>query len=450
MIPRKLKILIITKSFPPQNAIAAHRPYSWAKYWSRAGHDVTVLTIPKIIQPQDAILPTEGFRVIEVPIPFWSSFLKTTAKSHRLSLPSAKSDRPLKPLEAIKNFLYKKTIGFLNYYGIFSACRMPDILDFWGKTAFQAVCGSTWDVVVSTAGPYAVHRPAYHLKKNGLATIWLMDWRDLWTEHHAYPGLPIVRSFEKILEKRWSLAADVITTVSEPLAERLRQHYGDKVFVIYNGFDEEEYEKLPPSRIFPRDGVSRIIYTGSIYKGYQDPSPLFAAVEQLSRQHGLTPRQLRIIFCGFNSDFTALAREHAVEAFVEYHGFLPRSEALRMQRDADALLFLEFESEEVKGILSGKLFEYLFAGPPILGIGLEDDSSVGQILKQTGRGVCLGKNVNAIKEKLLDIIRAGAGPRASEDAAIPDAIRQFSRKVQSQKMLNLLIHLSERTNVVAC
>lgn len=441
MPPEKLKILIIAKAFPPQNAIGAHRPYSWAKYWYRAGHDVTVLTVPKILGPQDLLRFADGFRVIEIPIPLWNNLLTIfSSKSH--STPASPSDsvntkRDI--FKSIKDMAYRTMVTFLNRYGIFSGCRMPDVTDLWGHVAFQAVCHQEWDLVVSTAWPYGVHRPAYRLKKNGMAKYWITDWRDLWTDNHMYPGLPGFRSIEKMLEKRWSSAADAITTVSNPLAEILRKKYGDKVHVIYNGFDAEEYHNLPKTNIFPADHMFRIVYTGSMYKGQRDPSALFIAIRKLHQQNRITPDQLKIIFCGSNSDVSVLARENFVEDFVEYVGFVPRQQALQMQRDADALLFLEFESEKVKGILTGKLFEYLFAGPPILGVGVDDDSSVGGILSKTGRGRCFGTNIDEITKELLQLM-TDKNQESSCNTHPPNRteISVFSRKAQSEKMLNIL------------
>jgi glycosyltransferase involved in cell wall biosynthesis len=103
---------------------------------------------------------------------------------------------------------------------------------------------------------------------------------------------------------------------------------------------------------FPTDDTFRIVYTGTIYTGKRDPAPLFKAVGSLL-QNKLNPEGLRIIFCGSNSDVSDIARKYSVNNIVEYAGFLPREVALRMQRDADALLFLEYESENVQGILTG-------------------------------------------------------------------------------------------------
>ena len=62
---KKYKILIITHYFPPINAIASHRPYSWAKYWSRMGHNITVLTTKKEPKSNDLNLDCSFFKVIE-------------------------------------------------------------------------------------------------------------------------------------------------------------------------------------------------------------------------------------------------------------------------------------------------------------------------------------------------------------------------------------------------
>ena len=339
---------------------------------------------------------------------------------------------------SFKKLIRQMLALFQQRYGIFMACRMPDWMDLWGDVSFKLVKHKYWDLVVSTAWPYGVHRTAYRLKKTGMAACWISDWRDLWTDNHMFPGLPGFRVVERWLEKRWSMVADALTTVSEPLADTLRQKYGNKVHVIYNGFDQEDYENLPAERIFPDDGLFRIVYTGSIYVGQRDPTPLFEAVRNLHTLGMIYPNQLRIIFCGMNANVSDLARKHKVEEFVEYAGFLPRQQALRMQRDADVLLFLEFESAEVRGILTGKLFEYLFAGPMIWGVGVDEDSSSGLLLDKTGRGKCFGTNVEKIAEaiRMVKSIHFNSIKFASKVEC--QVIGEFSREKQSKRMLSLV------------
>ncbi|RMG05815.1 MAG: hypothetical protein D6735_04915 [Acidobacteria bacterium] len=67
----KPKILIVTAFFPPQNSIASLRSYSWAKYWSQSGYNVTVLTTPKTLHYANINIPKADYQVLEIPIPFF-------------------------------------------------------------------------------------------------------------------------------------------------------------------------------------------------------------------------------------------------------------------------------------------------------------------------------------------------------------------------------------------
>ena len=64
------RIVIVTYDWPPRNAISIHRPYAWARYWSEAGAQVTVLTAIKqpFDEPLDLHMPQlQEVEVIEVP-----------------------------------------------------------------------------------------------------------------------------------------------------------------------------------------------------------------------------------------------------------------------------------------------------------------------------------------------------------------------------------------------
>ena len=109
-----------------------------------------------------------------------------------------------------------------------------------------------------------------------------------------------------------------------------------------------------------------------------------------------------------------------------------------MQRDADALLFLEFKSENTKGILTGKLFEYMFVGVPIIAVGVAEDSSVGPLLRETGRGKCLGDSVERIAEELREVMSMKSDSRCLASTADYRQIEEFSREEQSKRMLSLV------------
>ena len=436
-----MKILIIAAFFPPQNSIASLRPYSWAKYWTLAGHEVTVLTTPKKEYPSDSPMVNPGFNLLEVPISGLQWLSRLLGRR-----PSQKRGQQKRVVAAdhsnqVRATMLGRWLGSLQKkYGIAYGVRMPDPMDVWCGQAFKTVKGQSWDLVVSTAGPYSVHAPAYKLRKLGIAKKWIADWRDLWVDNHMFPGLPGFRLVERYLERRWCSTADAITTVSQPLADVMAGKYGDKVHVIFNGFDAGDIDSLPVNSAFPDDGILRIVYTGSVYAGKQDPAPLFKAIAQLSADANLSPNDIQVLFCGNNANVNEIARAEGVAEFVKYLGFLPRIQALQLQRDASVLLFLAFESESAQGILTGKLFEYIHSGALIWSIGNSKDESVARILEEAECGIVMGIDTVKIKAAILQLVSSRAKSISSSDRYAKTAalFKAYSREEQASRMLKIL------------
>lgn len=428
-----MRILIVSVFFPPKNSIASQRPYSWAKHLSRLGHDVTVLTTRKIGQTDDTLSLSGKFDLIEVSVPgmeFLSRLLDTSGHPSSSSRHQGRQEY----LKSSMRWLVRHFRKFQQAYGVMYACRMPEIHDLWVIPAYHRIPPGDWDLVVTTAWPYSVHFIGWMLKKRQRAKLWIADWRDLWTGNHMYPGLPLLRSVEHWLEIKFNTTADIVTTVSEPLAHSLAERCGDKVKVIYNGFDEEDYTTLPEQRIFANDEKIRIVYTGSLYPGKRDPSPLFQAIARLAESGVLPPGKLEVIFASKLLDVTGLAKQFGVSNYVTCVGFLPREQALRMQRDSNVLLFLEFDAPGVEGILTGKLFEYLHAGPPILAIGISQESTAGTLIHASGRGCALGNDIASIQAWLEYLIKNNSAP------PLPPGemnIQAYSRAQQAAKLLEL-------------
>ena len=151
-----MKILIVSIYFPPYNSIASLRPYSWAKWWSRQGHEVTVLTMPKRPLPQNFPMPCEGFEVVELPLPGlelirrFRSGKKVVQKTGQMEAGQIRKSLIGQLLRIAINRLQR-------HYGVFSTCRMPDIWDIWAFRAARWAMRQQWDAVVTSGGPYSVH-----------------------------------------------------------------------------------------------------------------------------------------------------------------------------------------------------------------------------------------------------------------------------------------------------
>jgi hypothetical protein len=421
-----VKILIVAAFFPPQNSIASLRPYSWAKWWSRTGHEVTVLTTTKKVKNNDLVMDVSNFDVIELPIPLLST-ISSNSKTNQSS--AAK-----KNYFPIWSFLKKIFFSFASRSGCFYDCRFPDFHDLWARKAFKKIESSYFDIVISSGWPYSVHRVGLALKKRHQKIKWIVDWRDLWTRNHMFSGLKIFHGYEQYLENKFHQNADLITTVSDPLANTLRSVTKTHVETIYNGFDPEDYQQI---KINPRkdNAVFTIVYTGTIYRRFRDPSPLFEAISLLKQKGIINSGNLCIQFAGANADVSDLAKKYKISDCYEYLGFIPREDALQMQYDADAVLFIEYDDPNVPGILTGKLFEYVYIAKEIIGIGSNEYSTAGNLIKGARVGYCFGTNIEKIKEYLLERVIQKTKKTIEKNS---DIIQFFARKNQAERIINFL------------
>jgi len=389
-----VRILILSWFFPPWNEIAGGRPYSWARHFAEAGHEVTVLTPVKDPEVHGALtFPLEGhprLRVVETPLVF----------------------RRLKKGKA--------------------ASWMLANLGECARLARGA------QVLISTY-PYGhAHALGRMAKLANPRGFWCADYRDLWHDNYFFTeGKPLKRRVLRWVERNLMRRAQLNVTVSEPLADRLRRtHPHVPCEVIYNGFQERDYQgRQPGDRLGARarrGDPFRILYTGTLYRnGYQDPEPLFAALAGRSWR-----RPVKLTFYGpkVAEILVALREKYRLQGVVELpEVYLSRPEALAAQRDADLLLHLGWTDPKNDGWLSGKVFEYMASGNPILSVGAEPGTAIGRLLAETGTGLCAGRSVERITGALVDLVDGGYhGGWYRPDEAI---VRGFSRERQAAKLL---------------
>lgn len=163
--------------------------------------------------------------------------------------------------------------------------------------------------------------------------------------------------------------------------------------------------------------------------------PLFQAVQLLREQLESAP-DLRIQFYGSRLDsIYQLVNENGLSGFVDIKGYVSKQEAQRVQQDADALLLLEAGTP---GVLTGKLFEYIASGRPIIAIGPKQESAIGRLLSETGTGIALGTDRSLIVNELSSLIQetppSWFRPRESK-------IAQYSRTAQADRLLKTVEEL---------
>jgi glycosyltransferase involved in cell wall biosynthesis len=278
----------------------------------------------------------------------------------------------------------------------------PDENVTWNATAIPKAISIARregiDVVLTTSPPGSVHLIGAAVQK-ATGAKWVADLRDTVVQHphRSTEGIG-ARAKEKAragIAHLVARQADAIVTAAEAIAEETRAlGPKGKVVTITNGCDFDDFAGLE----YRRADRLRLTHAGSFF-GKRDPKPFLQA---------LADSGLEDVTVRFLGDFRPGDREFmeslGLEDRVELIDHVPRRESLRLQRDSDALLLLIPEADgRGRGILSGKVFEYLAAERPILAL-VPPDGAAAELIRDTGSGVVVAPDdVTAIRGALFDL-----------------------------------------------
>ena len=258
------------------------------------------------------------------------------------------------------------------------------------------------------------------------ACPWVAEFRDLWTGNPYGDGGSWRRKLDRALERRTLRDVASVVTISEPLAERLREIVAAPVVTVANGFDPDDFTF--PTDGDPRPDTLKLFYGGTIYPGRRDPEPLFAALAQL----GPSRTGIEVEFSGQDlRGVIDLAVKHGVNDSVRLVPFRPYRESLRSLGESDIALLLLWNDPAERGVLPVKLFEYIAARRPILALGYEHGEAA-KLVRERGAGVVLNDPASIaswLREQQIQKQRCGRLP-----ALPPDAGAGLSRFDQFMKL----------------
>ena len=223
--------------------------------------------------------------------------------------------------------------------------------------------------------------------------------------------------------------ADAISAVSETIADEMRAlEPKGPLRTIANGCDFDDFAGLE-YRFAPR---FRITHAGSFF-GRRDPRPFLRALAD-SRLDAVAR------FVGdFRTSDAEWAATLGLDDRLELVGYASHAQAVELQRDSEALLLLIPDADgRGKGVLSGKVFEYLAAGRPILAV-VPPDGAAADLIRETGSGVVVAPDdvdgIRAALEDLHERFRNGGLPPVE----LPEEVRErLSRRARVEEMAALL------------
>lgn len=389
-----MKVLIITYYWPPAGGSGVQRWLKFVKYLQDFGITPVVYTVENPDYAlEDGSLAQEipkGVEVLRQPI--WEPYKLANLFS------KGKASKTSAGFLSKKQSIFGKLSNYIraNYF-------IPDARMFWIRPSVNYL--ETYlkenpvDAVISTGPPHSVHRIALGLK-NKLGIHWMADFRDPWTEIDYFHQLPLTKSAlkkHKKQEKEVLTMADCVVVVGATM----RQNYltfNPNTEVLTNGYDGETTKNTPTL-----DTKFSITHIGLMNED-RNPYSLWKVLAELIQEVDGFKDDLEIKLIGKVDDAVLNNIDTlSLTQTINHIDYLPHSEVQNFQRASQVLLLAVNKVPSAKGIITGKIFEYLLAKRPILAIGPED-GDLAELLQETDAGSCFDfDNTKGLKKELIDL-----------------------------------------------
>lgn len=422
------RLLLIAAEFPPRGGGGVLRVTKLVKYLSRLGWEITVICSDE--PPSETDDPTlleqvSSARILRVRGPLRS--LGAAAKSAVEERRSRRGGR----------FLWDAARSFARAFAI------PDRWIGWSRAVARLSADQLGnpDVIVSSGPPHSGHIAARSISRR-LGVPFFVDLRDDWAGNPLFASsAPWRTPIDRVLERRALRDAAGIVVVSEASQALYAARYpslAGRIHVIHNGFDRED---LPTSAVrAPSDGRVHFLHAGSLRYAQRDPGPFFEAFGSAASANRLLVLHLLGSISPSNE---ARARTVISGQSLSIDGFVSHDEALRRMADADVLVVISSVSESGAGALTGKIFECLAAGRPLLLIAPPGPAS--DLVREADGGVIARPtDVPGLTSAILSLAaNAGSysGPRS-------EVLMRFDRGLQTKAWNDLLAsHKRPNTDV---
>ena len=424
MMNSKKKVLIITYYWPPAGGSGVQRWLKFVKYLRDFDIEPVIYTVDN-----PGYVINDKSLINEIP-----NSIETLRQ-------------PIFEPNSILNFFGTKTnkesAGFLNpnpnFIGkIIQYIRanyfIPDARKFWIKPSVKFLSNylekNPVDVIITTGPPHSLHLIGLHLKKKK-DIKWISDFRDPWTEIDYFHKMPLNKKAKKKhhqLEREVLKNSDSVIVVGNTIRDQYLKET-DKVVTISNGFDTSDNKEVSHLDIF-----FSITHVGMM-NADRNPSDLWKILKEICLENPDFKSDLKIRLIG------KIAKEvsHDLNIFdsgiTEVVDYVSYAEVKKYQLETQVLLLCINNVPSARGIITGKIFEYLQAKRPILAIGPEDGDAA-EILKNTNSGSIFGfENKQKLKQHILELYK---DYKKNQLIVNSENIEQYHRRELTRKLAHLV------------
>ncbi|WP_405212090.1 glycosyl transferase family 1 [Dokdonia sp. Asnod2-E02] len=373
------KVLIIAYYWPPAGGPGVQRWLKFTKYLPEFGIEPIVYVPENPSYPivDDSLVAevSDKVTVIKQPIKEPYGWASTLSRKQTKTISSG-----ILPKEGKQSLLQKAMLYVRGNFFV------PDARVGWVAPSVEYlkkyVEENDIEKIITTGPPHSLHLIGNQLKNWKPNLSWLADFRDPWTTIGYHDKLRMTaktKARHKQLEKQVLTTADHIIVTSPGTKREFQAITKRPITVITNGFDDRVITPHQPTERFV------LAHIGSLLSD-RNPQLLWKVLRELCDELPAFSKALEIQFVGkVSQEIIDAITAAGLESKLNLVGYVSHQEAQRLQEQANALLLIEINAEKTKGIIAGKLFEYLSAQRPIVAIGPKG-ADIGTIIEKTATG----------------------------------------------------------------
>lgn len=420
-----MRALLITYYWPPAGGSGVQRWLYFTKYLMEMGLEMVIYT-PE--NPEYALVDQN--LAAEVP--------------NDLEVIKTKIIEPNQILAKIKGSKKQESAGFLNPNPGFLERQLqfiranyfiPDARQLWVKPSIDFLTDylvkNPVDVVISSGPPHSMHLIGLALKEK-VGLKWIADFRDPWLDIDYFHQLPLTKKSKKkhaALEMEVAKKADLILVVGKSMKEYYAQ-FNKNTEVISNGF------VFKNSNIDAQLDTSFSLTHVGLMNADRNPEMLWEVLGELLIEDEEFAKDLSINLIGkVDVRVKEQIKKNKLEKLTTYVDYLPHDEVIKSQNSAQVLLLPVNQVPFAKGIITGKVFEYLQSSRPILAIAPKG-GDLAEIIDETQSGVVVDFHE---KQKLREEILSFYTKYKEQNLRIESRnIEQYNRQKIAMKLNDLL------------
>ena len=387
-----MKVLILTYYFPPAGGSGVQRWLKFVKYLPELGIEPIVYTVDNPNYPLlDESLTDEipnGITVLKQPIFEPNNILSIFGNKNKQSAGFLNPN----PSKIGKVLQYIRA----NYF-------IPDARKYWIKPSVnyleKYLENNKVDAIITTGPPHSIHLIGLALK-NKLGINWIADFRDPWTDIDYFHQLPLTNKAKSThfqLEKEVVNKADKVIVVGKTMQENYLK-FNKNTLVITNGYDTFKSNKDE----IKLDTKFSILHIG-LMNADRNCTNLWKVLSEICNENSSFKNDLEIKLIGkVSPQVLNSLKESSLNENLNLINYIEHHKVTYHQKSAQVLLLSINNVPSAKGIITGKIFEYLQAKRPILAIAPKD-GDLAEILKHTNAGKIVDfKEIDNLKEIILD------------------------------------------------